>query len=59
VVGFCEHGNEPSGFIKCPKFTARLNDYQLLMRASFVGVGLLVNTAWRLQWTDNERSVPD
>jgi hypothetical protein len=30
MAGFCEHGNEPSGFIKKARFFDRLSDYQLL-----------------------------
>jgi len=29
-VGFCEHGNEPHGFINCGKYLDQLSDCQLL-----------------------------
>jgi hypothetical protein len=34
VAGSCEHGNEPSGSIKCGKFRDFLGDYQLLKKDS-------------------------
>jgi hypothetical protein len=32
VADSCEHGNEPSGFIKGGEFLERLSDYLLLMK---------------------------
>jgi hypothetical protein len=32
VADCCEHGNEPSGSIKCEKFLDYLSDYQLLKK---------------------------
>jgi hypothetical protein len=29
VMGFCEHGNEPSGFIRREEFFVKRSDYQL------------------------------
>jgi hypothetical protein len=34
VGGCCEHGNEPSGFIKGGEPLDQLNDYQLLKKDS-------------------------
>jgi hypothetical protein len=34
VDGSYEHGNEPSGFIKCWKILEQLSDWQLLIKDS-------------------------
>jgi hypothetical protein len=34
VAGCCEHGNEPSGFIKCGEFLDQMRDRQLLEKDS-------------------------
>jgi hypothetical protein len=34
VAGSCEHGNEPSGFIKGREFLDQLRDYYLLRKGS-------------------------
>jgi hypothetical protein len=34
VAGSCEHGNEPSGSIKCGEFLDWLSDFQLLEEVS-------------------------
>jgi hypothetical protein len=31
VAGYCEHGNEPSGFVKCGEFLKFLEDYHVLL----------------------------
>jgi hypothetical protein len=33
MTGFCEHGNEPSGFIKGREFLDQVRDYRLLKKA--------------------------
>jgi hypothetical protein len=32
VVGYCEHGNEPSGYIKCWEILERLSNWWFLKR---------------------------
>jgi hypothetical protein len=34
VDGFCEHGKEPSGFIKCREVLEWLQNWQLLKKGS-------------------------
>jgi len=34
VADCCEHGNEPSGYIKAGEFLDSLSDYQLLKKVS-------------------------
>jgi len=34
MAGSCQHGNEPSGFIKGEEFLNELNDYQHLKKDS-------------------------
>jgi hypothetical protein len=44
VEGSCEHGNEPSGSIRCCKFLGYLNDWQLLKKDSEeLNIQLLLN----------------
>jgi hypothetical protein len=38
-AGFCEHGNEPSGSIKCEEFLDQLSDYNLYRRVLLHGRG--------------------
>jgi len=35
VAGYCEYGNEPSGFIKGGEFVDQLSDFQLLKKDSY------------------------
>lgn len=35
VMGFCEYGNEPSGFIEDAEFFELLRDYELLRKSAF------------------------
>jgi len=42
MAGFCEHGNEPSGFIKGGEFLDSLSEYQLLKGLCSVGLVTLI-----------------
>jgi hypothetical protein len=44
VAGSCEHGNEPSGSIKCGDFVYQLSDYQLLKKDS-------APCSWLVSWS--------
>jgi hypothetical protein len=41
VEGYCEHGNEPSGSIKCWEVSEWLHKWQLLKKGSALEVGIL------------------
>jgi hypothetical protein len=43
----CEHGNEPSGSMKCCEFLEQLSDRRLLKEDSAPWVSLLAENAWR------------
>jgi hypothetical protein len=42
VADFCEHGNEPSGSIKCWEFLDQLRHCYLLKKDAAVWIGWLV-----------------
>jgi hypothetical protein len=39
VADCCEHGNKPSGFVKCLVLPDQLSRHQLLKNSAFHGVG--------------------
>jgi hypothetical protein len=39
VTGCCEHGNEPSGSVKCEEFTNQLNDNHRLHGVYYLVMG--------------------
>jgi hypothetical protein len=41
MVSSCEHGNEPSGYIKAREFIDQLNDCSLLMKDTALWSSLL------------------
>jgi hypothetical protein len=49
VEGSCEHGNEPSGSIKCWEFLEWLHNWQLLKKGSAPWVSEWVRTPWTRQ----------
>jgi len=62
MVGSCEHGNEPSDFMKGREFLNQVNDYYLLKKDSapqsqLLNNVLLNNSCWSLTKKGNMKEI--